>query len=180
MGLFRKSKNPKQVTAPQLANPIDPANKHTQVGLTDARMIAIYRQMLLARAVDVKSLALNRMGKVPFMVPASGHEAVQVAAANAINIGKDVVCPYYRDLGLILAMGVTPYEVFLGLFAKDDDPSSGGRQMPSHWGDERFRILTGSSPIATQLPHAVGAALDIKLAGKDSVVLATFGDGATS
>ncbi len=180
MGWFRKSTKPAQVVAPSPAPSKDPINKHTQVGLTDARMVGIYRQMMVARAVDLKCLALNRMGKAPFMVPASGHEAVQVAAANAITIGKDIVCPYYRDLGMVMAMGMSPYEIFLGLFAKDDDPSSGGRQMPSHWGDERFRILTGSSPIATHLPHAAGAALDIKLAGKDSVVLASFGDGATS
>ncbi|NNN15247.1 MAG: tungsten formylmethanofuran dehydrogenase [Acidimicrobiaceae bacterium] len=183
MGIFKKSATKEeQTTAPAAgeSSTVRVRPKHAEVGLTDAQMIEIYKQMMLSRVVDQKCLALNRMGKAPFMVPASGHEATQVAAANAIVVGKDVVAPYYRDLGLVLSMGITPYEIFLGLFGKDEDPSSGGRQMPSHWGDERFKILTGSSPIATHLPHAVGAALDIKLGEKGGVVLASFGDGATS
>jgi 2-oxoisovalerate dehydrogenase E1 component alpha subunit len=94
--------------------------------------------------------------------------------------GIDIWLPYYRDLGVVLVAGMTPYEVFLGVFAKADDPSSGGRQMPSHWGSRRLGIITGSSPIATQVPHAAGIAYAARLRGEDAVVGCWFGDGATS
>ena len=74
------------------------------------------------------------MGRAPFVVPVSGHEGCQVGTASAMVPGVDVWVPYYRDLGIVLVAGMTPYEVFLGVFSKADDPSSGGRQMPSHWG----------------------------------------------
>jgi 2-oxoisovalerate dehydrogenase E1 component alpha subunit len=94
--------------------------------------------------------------------------------------GIDIWLPYYRDLAVVLAAGMTPYEVFLGIFAKADDPSSGGRQMPAHWGSRRLGIITGSSPIATQVPHAAGIAYAVRYRGEDAVVATWFGDGATS
>ncbi len=94
--------------------------------------------------------------------------------------GTDVWLPYYRDLGVVLTAGMTPYEVFLGVFAKADDPSSGGRQMPAHWGSRRLGIISGSSPIATQVPHAAGIACAARYRGEDTVVGCWFGDGATS
>src|SRR5207302_7638741 len=75
---------------------------------------------------------------------------------------------------------MTPYEVLLGVFARPEDPCSGGRQMPNHWGHPGRRIISGSSPIATHLPDAVGMALAAKLAGRDEVVMCYFGDGAAS
>jgi 2-oxoisovalerate dehydrogenase E1 component alpha subunit len=94
--------------------------------------------------------------------------------------GVDVWVPYYRDGAVVLAAGMTPYEIFLGIFAKADDPSSGGRQMPSHWGHKGLDIISGSSPIATQIPHAAGIAYAIKYRQEDAVVGCWFGDGATS
>jgi 2-oxoisovalerate dehydrogenase E1 component len=140
----------------------------------------MYRTILLARVLDQKTWALNRMGKAPFAVSSQGHEGAQVGSAWATRAGVDPVLPYYRDLGVVLALGMTPYEVLLGVFARPDDPCSGGRQMPSHWGHAGRRIISGSSPIATHLPHAVGMALAAKLEGRDDVVMAYFGDGAAS
>jgi 2-oxoisovalerate dehydrogenase E1 component len=140
----------------------------------------MYRTILLARVLDQKTWALNRMGKAPFVVSSQGHEGAQVGSAWTIRAGIDPVLPYYRDLGVVLALGMTPYDVLLGVFARPDDPCSGGRQMPNHWGDADRRIISGSSPIATHLPHAVGMALAAQLAGRDEVVMCYFGDGAAS
>jgi 2-oxoisovalerate dehydrogenase E1 component len=140
----------------------------------------MYRTILLARVLDQKTWALNRMGKAPFVVSSQGHEGAQVGSAWTIRVGVDPVLPYYRDLGVVLALGMTPYDVLLGVFARPDDPCSGGRQMPNHWGHADRRIISGSSPIATHLPHAVGMALAAKLAGRDEVVMCYFGDGAAS
>ncbi|MGH2807301.1 MAG: thiamine pyrophosphate-dependent dehydrogenase E1 component subunit alpha, partial [Actinomycetota bacterium] len=104
----------------------------------------------------------------------------QVGSAWAFEKGKDVFCPYYRDMALVLVAGFTPKDVFLGLFGKKDDPSSGGRQMPAHWGAKDRNIITGSSPIATQCLHAAGIALSKKIKNSDAVVGTWFGEGGTS
>jgi 2-oxoisovalerate dehydrogenase E1 component alpha subunit len=120
------------------------------------------------------------MGRAPFVIPAEGHEACQVGTAWAMRKGVDVWLPYYRDTAVVLAAGMTPYEIFLGIFAKADDPSSGGRQMPSHWGHLGLGIISSSSIIASQVPHAAGIAYAAKYRGQDTVVGCWFGDGATS
>jgi 2-oxoisovalerate dehydrogenase E1 component alpha subunit len=140
----------------------------------------MYRAMLTARLVDEAAFRLNRQGKAPFVVPVSGHEGCQIGTAWALERGRDVWLPYYRDLGVVLVAGMTPYEVFLGLFAKADDPASGGRQMPAHWSSRRLGIISGSSPIGTQIPHASGIAYAVKYRGEDAVVATWFGEGATS
>jgi 2-oxoisovalerate dehydrogenase E1 component alpha subunit len=136
--------------------------------------------MLTARLVDEAAFRLNRQGKAPFVVPVSGHEGCQIGTAWALERGRDVWLPYYRDLGVVLVAGMTPYEVFLGLFAKADDPASGGRQMPAHWSSRRLGIISGSSPIGTQVPHAAGIAYAVKYREEDAVVASWFGEGATS
>jgi 2-oxoisovalerate dehydrogenase E1 component alpha subunit len=153
---------------------------HGALGLTDDDLRAMHRTLLQARLLDEAALRQNRMGRAPFVVPGSGHEGCQVGTAWAMRRGTDIWLPYYRDLGVVLVAGMTPYEIFLGVFAKADDPSSGGRQMPSHWGSRRLGIITGSSPIATQVPHAAGIAYAARLRGEDAVVGCWFGDGATS
>ena len=153
---------------------------HTDLGLKEEDLVEMYRYMLMARACDERQWALNRMGKAPFVVPVSGHEAAQVGSAWAFEKGKDVFCPYYRDMALVLVAGFTPKDVFLGLFGKKDDPSSGGRQMPAHWGSKDRNIITGSSPIATQVLHAAGIAYSKKLKREDAVVGTWFGEGGTS
>jgi 2-oxoisovalerate dehydrogenase E1 component alpha subunit len=155
-------------------------DKHTDLGLKEEDLVEMYRYMLLARLCDERQWALNRQGKAPFVVPVSGHEAAQVGSAWAFEVGKDVFCPYYRDLALCLVAGFTPKDVFLGLFGKADDPSSGGRQMPAHWGSKKHNIITGSSPIATQILHAAGIALAKKIKKQDAIVGTWFGEGGTS
>ena len=156
------------------------ATAHGALGLTTGDLVAMYRTILTARLLDEAALRQNRMGRAPFVVPAEGHEACQVGTAWPMRRGVDVWLPYYRDGALVLVAGMTPYEIFLGIFAKADDPSSGGRQMPSHWGHKELGIISGSSPIATQVPHAAGIAYAIKYRQQDAVVGCWFGDGATS
>ncbi|NNN20101.1 MAG: tungsten formylmethanofuran dehydrogenase [Acidimicrobiaceae bacterium] len=153
---------------------------HHDLGLSDKDLREMYEIMLTSRLVDQKIWNLNRMGKAPFSISSSGHEAIHAGISKAIKHGEDWVLPYYRDLGLLLGLGMTPYEAFLGIFAKAEDPNSGGRQMPNHWSLPRARVVTGSSPIATQLPHAAGIAYGLKLDGSSEVVICDFGDGATS
>ena len=153
---------------------------HEALGLSPDDLLAMYRTMLTARLVDEAAFRLNRQGKAPFVVPVSGHEGCQIGTAWALERGRDVWLPYYRDLGVVLVAGMTPYEVFLGLFAKADDPASGGRQMPAHWSSRRLGIISGSSPIGTQVPHAAGIAYAVKYREEDAVVASWFGEGATS
>jgi TPP-dependent pyruvate/acetoin dehydrogenase alpha subunit len=153
---------------------------HETLGLTPDDLRRMLRTMLVARLIDEASLRQNRMGRAPFVVPVSGHEGCQVGTASALVPGTDVWVPYYRDLGVVLVAGLTPYEVFLGVFSKADDPSSGGRQMPSHWGSRRLDIVSHSSPIATQVPHAAGIAYAMRYREEQAVVGCWFGEGATS
>ena len=153
---------------------------HGALGLSGGDLLAMYRVIVTARLLDEAALRQNRMGRAPFVVPGAGHEGCQIGTAWAMRRGVDIWLPYYRDLGVVLTAGMTPFEVFLGVFAKADDPSSGGRQMPSHWGSRRLGIISGSSPIATQIPHAAGIAYAAKYRGEDAVVGCWFGDGATS
>lgn len=155
-------------------------DRHTQLGLKEEDLLEMYRVMLLARYCDERQWALNRMGKAPFVVPVSGHEGAQVGSIWAFERGQDVFCPYYRDMAIVLAAGFTPTDVFLGLFGKRDDPSSGGRQMPAHWGSRTRNIITGSSPIATQVLHAAGIAYSKKYKKENAVVGTWFGEGGTS
>jgi 2-oxoisovalerate dehydrogenase E1 component alpha subunit len=153
---------------------------HTKLGLKEEDLLEMYRFMLLARFCDERQWALNRQGKAPFVVPVSGHEGAQVGSAWAFEKGKDIFCPYYRDMALVLVAGFSPTDVFMGLFGKKDDPSSAGRQMPAHWGARDRNIITGSSPIATQVLHAAGIAYSKKYKKQDAVVGTWFGEGGTS
>ena len=150
------------------------------LGLSDIQLLDIYYKMLLARALNIRVWMINRLGKAPFAITGDGHEACQVGSASALKAGQDFVLPYYRDLGVALAVGMTPREILLAVFAKADDPASGGRQMSSHFGHRKLRIISGSSPVATQFPHAVGIALATKLRREKDVTIVYFGDGATS
>lgn len=153
---------------------------HRELGLSDDQVLDMYRYMLLARKVDERMWLLNRAGKIPFVISCQGQEAIQVGAAFALDREKDWLCPYYRDLGMMLVFGQTATDQMLSAFAKAEDPNSGGRQMPGHYGDHRFRILTGSSPVTTQVLHAVGIAYAGKLENKDHVVLTTCGEGSSN
>ena len=150
------------------------------LGLTEGDLIAMYYKVVLSRALSARMWILNRMGRAPFAITGDGHEVAQVASAFTLKPGKDWVVPYYRDMGVVLTVGMTPRDMMLGLLAKAADPSSGGRQMPSHFGHAKLRIVSGSSPVATQIPHAVGIALASKLRGEKDATIVYFGDGATS
>jgi 2-oxoisovalerate dehydrogenase E1 component alpha subunit len=155
-------------------------DRHSSLGLTEDDLLQMYRTMVSSRLCDEAQFRLNRQGKAPFVVPVSGHEGCQVGTAWPLVRGKDIYVPYYRDMAVCMVAGMTPKDVFLGVFGKADDPSSGGRQMPAHWGSRRLGIISGSSPIATQVPHAAGIAYAMKYRGEDAVVASWFGDGGTS
>src|SRR5271169_2186189 len=126
--------------------------------LSAPEMVEIYRLMYLSRRLDDREILLKRQQKIFFQVSGAGHEALQVAAGLALRPGYDWFFPYYRDRALCLALGVTPLEMFLQAVGAKDDPNSGGRQMPSHWGIPRLNILPRSSSTGMQYPHAVGLA----------------------
>ncbi|WP_246944632.1 thiamine pyrophosphate-dependent dehydrogenase E1 component subunit alpha [Bacillus pinisoli] len=155
-------------------------NRHQALGLSDEKVLQMYETMLLARKLDERMWLLNRAGKIPFVISCQGQEAAQVGAAFALDREKDYVLPYYRDMGVVLAFGMTARELMLSGFAKAEDPNSGGRQMPGHFGQKKNRIVTGSSPVTTQVPHAVGVALGGRLEGKDLVTFVTFGEGSSN
>lgn len=143
-------------------------------------MLEMYRFMVLARALDERMWLLNRAGKAPFVISCQGHEAAQIGAALALERGKDFTLPYYRGLGSVLVMGMTPRDVMLAIFARAADPSSGGRQMPAHYGCRALKIITQSSPVGTQIPHAAGIGLAEKIKGGDAIAWTSFGEGTTS
>jgi 2-oxoisovalerate dehydrogenase E1 component alpha subunit len=143
-------------------------------------MLEMYRYMLLARAMDERMWLLNRSGKSPFVISCQGHEAAQVGAAFALERGKDFTLPYYRGLATVLVMGMSPREVMLAIFARAADPSSGGRQMPAHYGHHKLKIVTQSSPVGTQIAHAAGVGLAEKIKGGDAIAWTSFGEGTSS
>lgn len=155
-------------------------NRHQPLGLTNETMLEMFRTMLLARRIDERMWLLNRSGKIPFVVSCQGQEAQQVGAAFALNRSIDYAVPYYRDVGVVLAFGMTTKELMLQAYAKAEDPNSGGRQMPGHFGQRKNRMLTGSSPVTTQVPHAVGIGLAAKMEQKDFVSFVTLGEGSSN
>ncbi|AEP91435.1 3-methyl-2-oxobutanoate dehydrogenase subunit alpha [Bacillus subtilis] len=155
-------------------------NRHQALGLTDQEAVDMYRTMLLARKIDERMWLLNRSGKIPFVISCQGQEAAQVGAAFALDREMDYVLPYYRDMGVVLAFGMTAKDLMMSGFAKAADPNSGGRQMPGHFGQKKNRIVTGSSPVTTQVPHAVGIALAGRMEKKDIAAFVTFGEGSSN
>ncbi|KUP07343.1 2-oxoisovalerate dehydrogenase [Bacillus coahuilensis m2-6] len=155
-------------------------NRHKALGLSDDQVVQMYETMLMARRLDERMWLLNRSGKIPFVISCQGQEAAQVGASFALDPKKDYALPYYRDMGVVLHFGMTPTELMLSGFAKKEDPNSGGRQMPGHFGQKKNNIVTGSSPVTTQVPHAVGIALAGKMEKKDLVTFVTFGEGSSN
>ncbi len=162
-----------------------PANhsRHTLADypeLTKDRLLEAYRHMILARRLDDKMLRLLKQGKSFFHIGSSGHEAAQVAAGFSMKPRTDWFYPYYRDQALCLSVGMTPREIMLCFLAKADDPNSGGRQMPQHYGHRELRIVSQSSPTGTQFLQAVGCAMGAAKEGVREVVYVSSGEGTTS
>lgn len=149
LSMSKKNRYPETLTRPSDA-------------LSDDTLLEMYWLMLLSRRTDERAWVIHRQGKIAFHISAIGHEACQIAAAFAINRGVDYLLPYYRDLALVLAVGVTPTEFMLSLFGKEGETSSRSRQMPSHFSNKRLRIISTSAVVATQVTHAAGVAFAIK------------------
>ncbi len=149
-------------------------------GYKREHLLSIFRLMATSRRMDEKMLTLLRQGKSFFHIGAAGHEGAQLACALNMKPGFDWAYPYYRDQALMLGLGATVDEIFLGFLAKRDDPSSGGRQMPQHYGSKALNIVSQSSPTGTQYLQAVGTAMAAKVAGEGAIVYVSSGEGTTS
>ena len=162
--------------------------------LEKADLLDLYRIMLLARRIDDKEIQLKRQNKIFFQISGAGHEGVLAAASRVFRPAYDWFYTYYRDRALCLGLGMTATEQLLSAVGAADDPNSGGRQMPSHWGHKALNIVSASSPTGTQFLQAVGLRRGVapvlaastaiadrdELIHGDEVVLCTTGDGTTS
>ena len=149
-------------------------------GLSDDQRRWMLRNMYLQRTLDNRGFQLNRQGKIPFATGSEGHEGIHAGSALAFARGRDILVPYYRDMGLCIGVGMPVLQVLLSMFARAKDVS-GGRQFPNHYSYHSLGILSISSIIAAHCPHAVGAAYAMKLRNESGrAVLCTFGDGSTS
>ncbi len=149
-------------------------------GFTKTQILDVFRKMALSRRLDEKMLILLRQGKSFFHIGASGHEAAQLAAAVLIRPGEDWSYPYYRDGAYCIGLGMTAREQLLCFLSRADDPNSGGRQMPQHYGHKDLRIVSQSSPTGTQFLQAVGTAIARKMEKTKDVVYVSSGEGTTS
>ena len=151
--------------------------RHAELGLSDDEVLAMYRQMLLARAVDERMWLMQRAGKIAFIISGQGHEGAQVGVTWPMRKGQDWMAPFYRSIAATLTFGMSAEDIITAHLAKADDVSSGGRQMPGHYGAAPHNIVSVSSPVGTQVLHAVGLAMGAWVRGEDSVAITYFGEG---
>ena len=148
--------------------------------LSDANLLEMYRRMTLVRALDERIWMLNRQGKAAIVASSQGHEAGQIGSVSALEKGKDQFYIYYRDLAVMLMLGMTPVEIMSGFLAKEGEPLSGARQFPTHGAYPDIGLVNISNVVGTHIPQAVGAALANRMRDDDGVVITYFGDGASS
>ena len=177
--MARKTTNRSKATS-GAATAVEP-ERRLPSGLTTDDMVDFYARMVLVRTLDERIWALNRQGKVPIAASSQGHEAAQMGSLMAAQ--KDGDCflfPYYRDLALKMAAGLTPIQVMMSFMGKEGDPYSKGRQFPLQGADLAHNIIQISNVVAAGLTQAVGYALGCKMLDEPTVVLVYFGDGASS
>jgi 2-oxoisovalerate dehydrogenase E1 component alpha subunit len=150
------------------------------VGLTDDDLIGMYRVIATARAVDERMWVLNRAGRIPFVISGQGHEGAQAAIAWPLKKRFDWFAPFYRSIATCLACGMGARDILTAQYAKSIDPSSGGRQMPGHYGNVENNLVSLSSPVATQMLHAVGIALAAKIRKTGQVAMTSMGEGSSN
>jgi 2-oxoisovalerate dehydrogenase E1 component alpha subunit len=150
------------------------------VGLSDDELIEMYRLVALTRALDERMWVLNRAGRIPFVISGQGHEGAQVGITWPLKKGHDWIAPFYRSIATCLTFGMSPRDIMTAQYATANDPSSGGRQMPGHYGSHEHNLVSVSSPVATQLLHAVGIALAAKIRKTDQVAMTTMGEGSSN
>lgn len=154
-----------------------PKARHAELGLSDDDVLAMYRQMLLARGVDERMWLLQRAGKIAFIISCQGHEGAQVGITWPMRRNQDWMAPFYRSIAATMTFGMSAEDIITAHLAKGDDVSSGGRQMPGHYGGAPFNIISVSSPVGTQVLHAVGIAMGAWVKGDDVVAITYFGEG---
>ena len=150
--------------------------KGTQGSVSPEVLRQIYVTAVRSRVLDERIWVLNRQGRAPFWISGMGHEVFQSAVGTAVDSSKDWLAPYYRDLALTLAFGMSPKDHFLSALAKADDPNSGGRQMPAHFGNREHNIVSTGSPVATSYPAALASSSERPteaICGEQYVVLVT-------
>src|SRR3954449_7764343 len=152
----------------------------SDLGLSRDDLVEMYRLVALARAVDGRMWVLNRAGRIPFVISGQGHEGAQVGIAWAFQKGHDWIAPFYRSIATCLTFGMSPRDILTAQYATATDPSSGGRQMPGHYGSHTHNLVSVSSPVATQLLHAVGIALAAKIRKTGQVAMTSMGEGSSN
>ena len=153
---------------------------YSEIPIPGEQLLRAYRDMLRARANDEKAIVLYKQNKCHFQIGVAGHEAVQVATGHVFRAGTDWFYPYYRDMALCVALGMTDRDLMLNAMNKQDDPNSHGRQMPMHYGHVGLNIVNQSSPTGTQFLQAVGCALASQRKGLEEVVYVSSGEGTTA
>lgn len=154
--------------------------RHRELGLSDDEVLAMYRAMLLARAVDERMWLMQRAGKIAFIISGQGHEGAQVGTSWAMRRAQDWMAPFYRSIAATMTFGMTAEDIITAHLAKGDDVSSGGRQMPGHYGGAPYNIVSVSSPVGTQVLHAVGIAMAAWVRGDDVVAITFYGEGTSN